>query len=205
MNLSISYVEKWSNIVPQAENIDHDSASSAIKQIYHFLDLAEPPIFFASQPNQVLSTFLHHKLIETREYKQGNRVVPQLSRKQEVSLKHQLGADLAQTFSEELLSCLSIGIREQIGIDLESQLWISVENSIRKQVNSGYPELLRNCINCREWSCHAGKFDLCINELGVTYNPQLWSTLQNLIMSCNWFIPFTKVCLIGDCAITNFQ
>jgi hypothetical protein len=205
MNLSISYVEKWSTVVPQPENIDYGAASSAIKQIYHFLNLAEPPIFFASHPNQVLNTFLHHKLIETSVYHQGNRVEPQLSRKQEVSLKQQLGTDLAQTFTEELLLHLSVSIREQIGIDLESQLWVSVENSIRKQINSSYPELLRNFINCHDWSCHAGKFDLCINELGVIYNPQIWSIFQNLIMNCNWFIPFTKVCLIGDCTITKFQ
>lgn len=205
MNETTNYVEKWITLVPQAEKIDHDAAANIIKQLYHFLNLPEPPIFFSSQPNQALNIFLHHKLIETREYSCDVKTDSQLSRKQEVKLKHQLGLDLSRTFTEEILLKISAVVREQIGGDLESKLWVNVENIVRKRTTPSYPNLLRNCVNCREWICYAAKFDLCINELGVDCNPQLWSIFQNLVIKCDWFAPFTKVCLIGDCEIDKFQ
>jgi hypothetical protein len=204
MNLAADYVEKWSVILQQSELIDRDLATNSINQIYCFLELSQPTIQFSSQPGRTIDTFLKHKLVESDKYNCGIRVEPQLSRKAETRLKHQLGLQLAETLTEKLLLQLNCSIRAQIGSDLESQLWISVENSIRKQIDSIYPHRLRNFINCREWICYVCKFDLCINELNVSYNPQLWEIIQSLVTSCNWFLPFSKVCLIGDCSVTKF-
>jgi hypothetical protein len=204
MNLEASYIEKWSGIVPQSETIDRDLATSSIKQTYHFLQLPEPIILFSSQPNQSIDTFLKYKLVESDEYLSGFRVQPDLSRKQAVKLKHQLGTELAETFTGELLLHLGRSIGSQIGNDIESQLWVSVENTIRKRISPGYSKRLRNFISCRDWICYVCKFDLCIQELNVAPDPQRWAIVQNLVTSCDWFIPFTNVCLIGDCAVTKF-
>lgn len=168
------------------------------------MELTQPTIQFSSQPSRIIDTFLKYKLVESDEYNCGIRVEHQLSRTEETRLKYQLGLRLAETFTDKLLLQLNCSIREQIGSDIESQLWVSVENSIRKQIDSSYPRRLRNFINCREWICYVCKFDLCINELNVSYNPQLWEIIQGLVTSCNWFVPFSKVCLVGDCAVTKF-
>lgn len=204
MSLFDAYIEKWSALVVRPELIQCDDAANSIRQIYHFLNLSEPPIIFSSQSDRVLNIFLHSKLIESNEYRWGMRVEPQLSRKQEVKLKHQLGLELSQTFTDELLLRLGSSIRNEIGSELESQLWLALEKSIREKINPNYSKCLRNCINCREWICYACKFDYCITELKVTHNPQLWKIFQDLVTSCDWFVPFTKTCAIGDCSVTQY-
>jgi hypothetical protein len=197
------YLEKWSAIALQAEAINHDRAANSVQQAYRFLDLPEPPIYYSSQPNQALSIFLQHKFIESKVYHLGSRVQAQLPRKSEVQLKHQLGTELARTLTDELLHRLSVSIREQIGSRIGTQLWQDIENPLRQRIRPSYPKLLRNCINCREWVCYACKFDFCITELGASYEPELWAVFQSLVANCDWFVPFTKVCLIGDRSIST--
>jgi hypothetical protein len=192
------YLEKWSAIALQAKDINHDKAANSVRQAYHFLHLPEPPICYSSQPNQSLSIFLQHKFIERKEYHLGSRIELQLPRKQEVQLKHQLGTELARTLTDGLLHRLSGFIREQIGSRLGTQLWQDIENPLRPRIHPSYPLRLRNCIKCREWVCYACKFDFCITELGASHDPELWEIAQSLVANCDWFVPFTKVCLIGD-------
>lgn len=92
------------------------------------MNLSEPPIFFESQPNQVFNIFLHSKLLESNEYRYGVRVEPQLLRKQEVRLKHQLGLELSRTFTDELLLQLnsSSGQSQVPDGELESLLLVSI-------------------------------------------------------------------------------
>jgi hypothetical protein len=197
------YLEKWSAIALQAESINPDRAANSVRQAYHFLHLPEPSIYYSSEPNQALSIFLQHKFIESNEYHLGSRVEPQLPRKHEVQLKHQLGTELARHLTDGLVHPISRSIGEQIGNRLGTQLWQDIENPIRKRICPSYPKRLRNCINCLEWASLACKFDFCITELGASHEPELWTIFQNLVTNCNWFVPFTKVCLIGDRAIST--
>ena len=197
------YLDRWSASVPQAESINPDEAANSVRQVYQFLNLPAPSIYFSSQPNPALSIFLKHKFIESNEYHLGRRVEPLLPRKQEVQLKRQLGTELARTLTDGLLHRLSNSLGEQIGNGLGTQLWQQIENPLRKKILPSYPKRLRNCINCRQWVCYACKFDFCITELGADHDPELWTIFQGLVTNCDWLVPFTQVCLIGDFAIST--
>jgi hypothetical protein len=203
MDLAADYIEKWIALRKQAEWIDRSRAADSIVETYRSLNIPVPPLVYASNPDRITSIFLQHKLIERNNDRDGMSIQPQLARKQEVQLKNQLGLELARVFTDNLLHPLSRSIREQTGGDIESQLWVSVEHQLRQQIGPISASQMRNTIACQDWLCYACKFDYCITELTADIDRQLWHVFQNLVINCDWFIPFSKLCVIGDVAVID--
>ena len=40
--------------------------------------------------------------------------------------------------------------------------------------------------------------DFCIEQLGCQHDAGLWLLLKNLVEACSWFVPYEKVCFVGD-------
>jgi hypothetical protein len=203
------YREKWKAIALFTKPIDCQKAAEAIKAAYALIGEKEPKILFFDSPYAALNTVVSLVLTDQLDSELGRELKSKLENYLWTQPRTQLQTQLADPLRRQLWAQLRRNLWNQIGNqELEYQLRNQFYNHLRhyawKQLGSDawleqkqqLRQQLDNCLQRETWVCNSSWIDFCISILSCSHDPIKWQTLQLLILSCGWIIPWEKTCIV---------
>jgi len=168
------YREKWQSVPILTEPIDWDKAVAAVKAVYKLIGEQEPEIIFCDSPYAALNIFSTKNL-------QGH-----LGRKIERRLRKPLQQQLENQINSQLMQQLSFELNPYYHLEGQIKGLIDTTLQFKKFISTGY------------WLGVGTLLDFGLSVLNCNCDRDKAETLQTILISCGWVLPYEKVCFVCE-------
>jgi len=171
--LLLSHQAKWQQFVLSTARINPQDAIAAMQVAYRLIGEKKPEFVICDSPDAAL------KIADTAQLHLGRRIEKRLRK----PLREQLESQISKALREKIYSQLR---PDRIVLEGQIEYWINEQLKFRKFIPSSH------------WLDIAILLDIGTSILGYTYDKQRGETIQAILETCGWLLPYSGTCIICD-------